>query len=84
MSAECNQIIKIVLIGDSFVGKSSLSNIFDLKPMPFPFAIRTVDFITKTITFDNRTVKLQIWEILAQEKLFRLFNSNPLIDELME
>ncbi|KAK6945341.1 Small GTPase [Dillenia turbinata] len=62
-------VFKIVLIGDSAVGKSQLlarfaRNEFSLESK----ATIGVEFQTKTLVIDNRTVKAQIWDTAGQER----------------
>lgn len=62
-------LYKILLIGDSSVGKSSIiykfsDNIFDDK---FITTIG-VDFKLKDIKINNKTAKLQIWDTAGQER----------------
>lgn len=62
-------VFKIVLIGDSAVGKSQLlarfaRNEFSLDSK----ATIGVEFQTKTLLVDNRTVKAQIWDTAGQER----------------
>ncbi|XP_059295815.1 ras-related protein RABA4d-like [Lycium ferocissimum] len=62
-------VFKIVLIGDSAVGKSQLlarfaRNEFNLDSK----ATIGVEFQTKTLQVDNKTVKAQIWDTAGQER----------------
>ncbi|XP_073283641.1 ras-related protein RABA4d-like [Primulina huaijiensis] len=62
-------VFKIVLIGDSAVGKSQLlarfaRNEFSLESK----ATIGVEFQTKTLVVDNKTVKAQIWDTAGQER----------------
>ncbi|KAL2480571.1 Ras-related protein RABA4d [Abeliophyllum distichum] len=62
-------VFKIVLIGDSAVGKSQLlarfaRNEFNLESK----ATIGVEFQTKTLVIDNKTVKAQIWDTAGQER----------------
>ncbi|XP_060209164.1 ras-related protein RABA4d-like isoform X1 [Lycium barbarum] len=62
-------VFKIVLIGDSAVGKSQLlarfaRNEFSLDSK----ATIGVEFQTKTLTIDHKTVKAQIWDTAGQER----------------
>ncbi|KAD4584632.1 hypothetical protein R6Q59_036544 [Mikania micrantha] len=62
-------VFKIVLIGDSAVGKSQLlarfsKNKFDVDSK----ATIGVEFQTKTLVIDQKTVKVQIWDTAGQER----------------
>lgn len=62
-------VLKVVLIGDSAVGKSQLlarfaRNEFTLESK----ATIGVEFQTKTLTIDHKTVKAQIWDTAGQER----------------
>ena len=62
-------VFKIVLIGDSAVGKSQLlarfaRNEFSLDSK----ATIGVEFQTKTLVIDHKTVKAQIWDTAGQER----------------
>ena len=61
-------IFKLVLIGDSGVGKTNIlsryiSNEFSLSSQPTV----GVEFGSKIIKKDDKTIKLQIWDIAGQE-----------------
>ncbi|KAA8518231.1 hypothetical protein F0562_015705 [Nyssa sinensis] len=62
-------VFKVVLIGDSAVGKSQLlarfaRNEFNLDAK----ATIGVEFQTKTLVIDHKTVKAQIWDTAGQER----------------
>jgi Ras-related protein Rab-11A len=62
-------VFKIVLIGDSAVGKSQLlarfsRNEFSLESR----ATIGVEFQTRTVTVDHKTIKAQIWDTAGQER----------------
>ncbi|XP_031487995.1 ras-related protein RABA4d [Nymphaea colorata] len=62
-------VFKVVLIGDSAVGKSQLlarfaRNEFSLDSK----ATIGVEFQTRTLTIDHKTVKAQIWDTAGQER----------------
>ncbi|KAK6933758.1 Small GTPase [Dillenia turbinata] len=59
-------VFKVVLIGDSAVGKSQLlaRNEFSLDSK----ATIGVEFQTKTFVIDHKTIKTQIWDTAGQEK----------------
>ncbi|CAM8973891.1 unnamed protein product [Rhodiola kirilowii] len=62
-------VFKVVLIGDSAVGKSQLlarfaRNEFNVDSK----ATIGVEFQTKTLVIDSKTVKAQIWDTAGQER----------------
>jgi len=68
-------LFKMLLIGDSGVGKSSLLLRFTDNTFVESFvATIGVDFKIKTMTIDGATVKLQIWDTAGQER-FRTITS---------
>uniref|UniRef100_H3GWU5 Rab11 family GTPase n=1 Tax=Phytophthora ramorum TaxID=164328 RepID=H3GWU5_PHYRM len=62
-------ILKVVLIGDSGVGKSNLVTRFT-KNKYMPHSVQTVgfEFATKTIRVGDRRLKAQIWDTAGQER----------------
>jgi small GTP-binding protein len=68
-SDEIPYVFKILLLGDGGVGKTSLllrfiDNTFD----PDYKSTIGVQFMTRVVKFDNRNVKLIIWDIAGQSK----------------
>ena len=71
-----NMIFKIVLIGDSSVGKTNilskyLTNEFD----PNSKATVGVEFGTKDLKIENNVVKVQIWDTAGQERYRSITNA---------
>ncbi|XP_005998275.1 ras-related protein Rab-10-like [Latimeria chalumnae] len=66
-------VLKIVLAGDSCVGKTSILNRYSNSNFDSSF-ISTIgiDFKVKTLTIDGKTVKLQIWDTAGQERFHTL------------
>ena len=63
------RIFKIIVIGDSNVGKTCLSFRFcGGKFLQRSEATIGVDFREKTIQIDDETIKLQIWDTAGQER----------------
>ncbi|XP_042742856.1 ras-related protein Rab-18-B-like [Lagopus leucura] len=65
--------VKLILVGDSAVGKSTL--FLRIVPTAFPllFCILGVDFKVKKMVVDGHTVQLAIWDTAGQER-FRSLN----------
>ena len=62
-------IFKVILIGDSNTGKTSLINRFVNKTFDEKYLCTIgVDFFMKTIEVDEQTIKLQIWDTAGMEK----------------
>ncbi|KAJ0253960.1 Ras-related protein RABA4c [Hirschfeldia incana] len=62
-------VFKVVLIGDSAVGKSQLLARFSRNEFSIESkATIGVEFQTRTLTIDNKTVKAQIWDTAGQER----------------
>ena len=66
---EYDYLYKVVLIGDSGVGKSNLLSRFTRNE----FSLETkstigVEFATRSITVDSKTIKAQIWDTAGQER----------------
>ena len=76
MAQEYDYVFKLVLIGDSGVGKSCLLLRFadDTYTESYISTIG-VDFKIRTIQLDGKTIKLQIWDTAGQER-FRTITSS--------
>jgi Ras-related protein Rab-1A len=73
---EYDYLFKILLIGDSGVGKSALLLRFaDDEYSESYISTIGVDFKIRTVTIDDKSVKLQIWDTAGQEK-FRTITSS--------
>jgi len=76
MSQEYDYVFKLVLIGDSGVGKSCLLLRFaDDTYTESHISTIGVDFKIRTIQLDGKTIKLQIWDTAGQER-FRTITSS--------
>ena len=66
---EHDHLFKIVLIGDSAVGKSNILSRF-VKGEFNPESKTTigVEFATKNLTLDQKRIKLQVWDTAGQER----------------
>ncbi|XP_019371664.1 PREDICTED: ras-related protein Rab-11A-like [Gavialis gangeticus] len=66
---EYDYLFKIVLIGDSGVGKSNLLSRFTRNEFNLESKSTIgVEFATRSITVDSKTVKAQIWDTAGQER----------------
>jgi len=75
MKRDYDYLFKLVLIGDSGVGKSCLLLRFaDDNFTDSYISTIGVDFRFRTVTIDGKTVKLQIWDTAGQER-FRTITS---------
>ncbi|XP_035231156.1 ras-related protein Rab-7a-like [Stegodyphus dumicola] len=62
-------LLKVIILGDSGVGKTSLMNRFVNKKFNCAYkATIGADFLTRDITVDDKVVTLQIWDTVGQEK----------------
>merc|ERR1739848_825252 len=76
MTQEYDYLFKLVLIGDSGVGKSCLLLRFaDDTYTESHISTIGVDFKIRTIQLDGKTIKLQIWDTAGQER-FRTITSS--------
>ncbi|CAF1459366.1 unnamed protein product [Adineta steineri] len=72
-SSTADYIFKIVLTGDSGVGKSSLLSRFTRNE--FSLESRStigVEFSTKEVQVDGKTIKVQIWDTAGQERFMAI------------
>jgi Ras-related protein Rab-1A len=75
-SIEYDYLFKLLLIGDSSVGKSCLLLRFaDDSYVDTYISTIGVDFKIRTVELDGKTVKLQIWDTAGQER-FRTITSS--------
>lgn len=71
-----DNLLKIVITGDSAVGKSCmLSRYIDNKFNDCYFSTIGVDFTIKTIEVDDMVLKLQIWDTAGQDRFRSIVNS---------
>jgi len=62
-------LLKVILLGDSGVGKTSLMNQFVRNKFSNQYkATIGADFLTKEVIIDDRKVTLQIWDTAGQER----------------
>jgi len=76
VSEKVDFLFKILLIGDSGVGKSCLLLRYCEETFTTSFITTLgIDFKLKTIKLDNKIIKLQIWDTAGQEKFRTITNS---------
>jgi len=68
-SSNFDFLFKVVLIGDSGVGKSNLLSRFTRNEFNLDSKSTIgVEFATRSITVDSKTIKAQIWDTAGQER----------------
>jgi len=76
MDQDYDYSFKIILIGDSGVGKSSIVNVYCDEN--FSDSLQStigVDFKIKTVDVNNKKIKLQIWDTAGQERFRNIVTS---------
>ncbi|KAF3199302.1 Ras-related protein Rab-11B [Orbilia oligospora] len=69
MSDDYDFLFKVVLIGDSGVGKSNILNRFARNEFNADSKSTIgVEFATRSLQIDTRTIKVQIWDTAGQER----------------
>ena len=69
-------IFKLILIGNSGVGKSCILQRYMKHTFEEQYKCTIgVDFLMKTVTINNKTVKLQLWDTAGQEKYKSMVSS---------
>ncbi|WOL08332.1 ras-related protein Rab7 [Canna indica] len=69
MSSRRRMLLKVIILGDSGVGKTSLMNQFVNKKFSNQYkATIGADFLTKEVQIDDRLFTLQIWDTAGQER----------------
>lgn len=62
-------LLKIIILGDSGVGKTSIMNRYVNKKFSSQYkATIGADFVTKDVVVDDRLVTMQIWDTAGQER----------------
>jgi small GTP-binding protein len=71
-----NYLVKLIIIGDTSVGKSSILQIYCDNYINSEYVSTIgVDFRIKTINLNNDIIKLQIWDTAGQERFRSITNS---------
>lgn len=69
MEFEFDEIKKCIIIGDQYVGKSSICRKLVKKDFSYEYQSTIgVDFFIKIFNINNKNIKLQIWDTAGQEK----------------
>jgi Ras-related protein Rab-7A len=69
MTSRKKVLLKVIILGDSGVGKTSLMNQYKYKTFSNQYkATIGADFLTKEIMIDEKLVTLQIWDTAGQER----------------
>merc|ERR1719473_1870579 len=62
-------LLKVIILGDSGVGKTSLMNQYVNKKFSNQYkATIGADFLTKEVLLDEKLVTMQIWDTAGQER----------------
>ncbi|XP_029447060.1 ras-related protein Rab-10-like isoform X1 [Rhinatrema bivittatum] len=64
--------VKLVMAGDSWVGKTSILRRYTGDSDPSLISTIGIDFRIKTVTIDETMLKLQIWDTAGQERFHTL------------
>ena len=67
-------VIKLLTLGDSLVGKTSIVMRYSDNKFTDTFATIGIDFKTKFFTIKNQVVKVIIWDTAGQEKFRNIVN----------
>jgi len=69
MSSRKKLLLKVIILGDSGVGKTSLMNQYVNKKFTNQYkATIGADFLTKEVMIDDKMVTMQIWDTAGQER----------------
>merc|ERR1711990_1289502 len=69
MASRKRTLLKVIILGDSGVGKTSLMNQYVNRKFSKQYkATIGADFLTKEVQVDDRLVTMQIWDTAGQER----------------
>lgn len=69
MPPKKKSLLKVIILGDSSVGKTSLMNQYVNKKFSNQYkATIGADFLTKDVVIDDKEVTIQIWDTAGQER----------------
>lgn len=71
--SDVDHIVNILLVGDSSVGKSNICTWF-IKDEYMDQQMPTigVDFLSKLVKIDTKTINVKIWDTAGQEKFYSM------------
>lgn len=73
MSSKKRLLLKVIILGDAGVGKTSLLKQYVNKQFSYQYkATIGADFLMKEIIIDGQVVQLQLWDTAGQEKFHSL------------
>ena len=73
---EYDYIIKLLIVGDSSVGKTNFISVFIEKEFNQNYMTTTgIDLKTNSIEINNKKIKVQLWDTAGQEK-YRAITKN--------
>ncbi|ONI01967.1 hypothetical protein PRUPE_6G169600 [Prunus persica] len=73
ISMKRRTLLKVIVLGDSGVGKTSLMNQYVYKKFHRQYkATIGADFVTKELQIDDKLVTLQVWDTAGQERFHSL------------
>ena len=73
---DCEHLFKILLLGDSGVGKTSLIKRYaENEFAPHLLATAGVDFKVKIVTIAGKKIKIQLWDTAGQERFHHITRS---------
>lgn len=71
-----NYIFKVIVVGDPSIGKTSMINRYVTKTFSDKYILTIgVDFMMKTINYEDKTIKLQIWDTAGMERYRQITTS---------
>ncbi|KAJ6389465.1 hypothetical protein OIU77_027734 [Salix suchowensis] len=78
MASRRRMLLKVIILGDSGVGKTSLMNQYVNRKFSNQYkATIGADFLTKEVQYEDRMFTLQIWDTAGQEREEFLIQANP-------
>lgn len=85
MSTRKKVLLKVIILGDSSVGKTSLMNQYVNKRFSNQYkATIGADFLTKEVVIDDRVVTMQIWDTAGQVIIEKLTQNNKIMKNIYE